>query len=234
MKAMIKTIDFAGIVLDNYSVHETIMNVEKNMSDHGFHTIEEVNMDTLMQAETDEVIKDALQMAEHTVIAEAGILDAVGAGSYQRRHEIEHHDFFYELMKRIERNHKTLFVIGDSMERVEQMCERIADRNPKCEIVGMEALDECSGATDAVVNEINALAPDVILSIIPSPQQEHFLMENREKMSAELWYGLGKIALGKPGSRLALKIRKLIRTHKLEKQLIRHSDEQEEKQKENE
>ena len=107
MKAMIKTIDFAGIVLDNYSVRETIMNVEKNMSDQGFHTIEEVNMDTLMQAETDEVIKDALQMAEHTVIAEAGILDAVGAGSYQRRHEIEHHDFFYELMKRIERNHKT-------------------------------------------------------------------------------------------------------------------------------
>ena len=229
---MIKTIDFAGIVLDNYSVRETIMNVEKNMSDQGFHTIEEVNMDTLMQAETDEVIKDALQMAEHTVIAEAGILDAVGAGSYQRRHEIEHHDFFYELMKRIERNHKTLFVIGDSMERVEQMCERISDRYPKCDIVGMESLDECSGATDAVINEINALAPDVVLSIIPSPQQEHFLMENREKISAELWYGLGKIELGKKRSRLALKIHKLIRTHKLEKQLIRHSDEQEEKQKE--
>lgn len=229
---MIKTIDFAGIVLDNYSVRETIMNVEKNMSDQGFHTIEEVNMDTLMQAETDEVIKDALQMAEHTVIAEAGILDAVGAGSYQRRHEIEHHDFFYELMKRIERNHKTLFVIGDSMERVEQMCERILDRYPKCDIVGMEALDECSGATDAVINEINALAPDVVLSIIPSPQQEHFLMENREKISAELWYGLGKIELGKKRSRLALKIHKLIRTHKLEKQLIRHSDEQEEKLKE--
>lgn len=231
---MIKTIDFAGIVLDNYSVCETIMNVEKNMSDQGFHTIEEVNMDTLMQAETDEVIKEALQIVEHTVIAEAGILDAVGAGSYQRRHEIEHHDFFYELMKRIERNHKTMFVIGDSMERVEQMCELISDRYPKCEIVGMEALDECTGATDAVVNEMNAVAPDVILSIIPSPQQEHFLMENREKISAELWYGIGKIELGKARSRLALKIRKLVRTHKLEKQLIRHNDEQETKQNENE
>ena len=118
------------------------------------------------------------------------------------------------------------------MERVEQMCERISDRYPKCDIGGMEALDECSGATDAVINEINALAPDVVLSIIPSPQQEHFLMENREKISAELWYGLGKIELGKKRSRLALKIHKLIRTHKLEKQLIRHSDEQEEKQKE--
>ena len=231
---MIKTIDFAGIVLDNYSVRETIMNVEKNMSDQGFHTIEEVNMDTLMQAETDEVIKEALQIVEHTVIAEAGILDAVGAGSYQRRQEIEHHDFFYELMKRIERNHKTMFVIGDSMERVEQMCELISDRYPKCEIVGMEALDECTGATDAVVNEMNAVAPDVILSIIPSPQQEHFLLENREKITAELWYGIGKIELGKARSRLALKIRKLVRTHKLEKQLIRHNDEQETKQNENE
>ena len=45
---MIKTIDFAGIELDNYTVREMIMNVEKDMSDHGFHTIEEVNMDTLM------------------------------------------------------------------------------------------------------------------------------------------------------------------------------------------
>ena len=54
---MIKTIDFAGIELDNYTVREMIMNVEKDMSDHGFHTIEEVNMDTLMLAETDELVR---------------------------------------------------------------------------------------------------------------------------------------------------------------------------------
>ena len=84
---MIKTIDFAGIELDNYTVREMIMNVEKDMSDHGFHTIEEVNMDTLMLAETDELVRKAIGFAEHTVIAENGILEAVGAGSYQHRHE---------------------------------------------------------------------------------------------------------------------------------------------------
>lgn len=66
---MIKTIDFAGIELDNYTVREMIMNVEKDMSDHGFHTIEEVNMDTLMLAETDELVRKAIGFAEHTVIA---------------------------------------------------------------------------------------------------------------------------------------------------------------------
>lgn len=119
---MIKTIDFAGIELDNYTVREMIMNVEKDMSDHGFHTIEEVNMDTLMLAETDELVRKAIGFAEHTVIAENGILEAVGAGSYQHRHEIEHHDFFFELMKRVERNHQTVFVIGDTTEHVEKTC----------------------------------------------------------------------------------------------------------------
>ena len=75
---MIKTIDVAGIELDNYTVRETIMNVEKKMSDSGFHTIEEVNMDMLIQAESDEVIREALASVEHTVIAEREILEAVG------------------------------------------------------------------------------------------------------------------------------------------------------------
>ena len=64
---MIKTIDFAGIELDNYTVREMIMNVEKDMSDHGFHTIEEVNMDTLMLAETDELVRKAIGFAEHKI-----------------------------------------------------------------------------------------------------------------------------------------------------------------------
>ena len=62
-EVMIKTIDFAGIELDNYTVREMIMNVEKDMSDHGFHTIEEVNMDTIMLAE---LVRKAIGFAEHT------------------------------------------------------------------------------------------------------------------------------------------------------------------------
>ena len=164
---MIKTIDVAGIELDNYSVRETIMNVEKNMSDNGFHTIEEVNMEMLLQAESDEVIREALASVEHTVIAERGILEAVGADSYQRKHEIDHHDFFYEMMKRIERNRKTIFVVGEKMEQTEQMCERIMELYPKCEVIGAEAIEECSGNLDALINEINSQTPDVIISVIP-------------------------------------------------------------------
>lgn len=223
---MIKTIDFAGIELDNYTVREMIMNVEKDMSDHGFHTIEEVNMDTLMLAETDELVRKAIGFAEHTVIAENGILEAVGAGSYQHRHEIEHHDFFFELMKRVERNHQTVFVIGDTTEHVEKTCAFCQSILENARSWEQKRLKTVRGA-DAMVNEINALTPDMILSVLPSPDQEHFLMENCEKLSAGLWYGIGSWDFTKRRQGLLGNIRNLIRTHKLERQLIHYHGKQE-------
>lgn len=223
---MIKTIDFAGIELDNYTVREMIMNVEKDMSDHGFHTIEEVNMDTLMLAETDELVRKAIGFAEHTVIAENGILEAVGAGSYQHRHEIEHHDFFFELMKRVERNHQTVFVIGDTTEHVEKTCAFYQSILENARSWEQKRLKTVRG-TDAMVNEINALTPDMILSVLPSPDQEHFLMENCEKLSAGLWYGIGSWDFTKRRQGLLGNIRNLIRTHKLERQLIHYHGKQE-------
>lgn len=83
------------------------------------------------------------------------------------------------------------------------------------------------GGTDAMVNEINALTPDMILSVLPSPDQEHFLMENCEKLSAGLWYGIGSWDFTKRRQGLLGNIRNLIRTHKLERQLIHYHGKQE-------
>lgn len=222
---MIKTIDVAGIQLDNYTVREAIMDVERDMSDQGFHTIEEVNTDTLMLAASDEAVRETLMTLEHTVISEVSILEAVGAGNYQRRHEVEHHDFFYELMRRIERNHKTVYLIGDTEVRTAQMQESLEVLYPKVQVAGVESLDHWDGAIDAVINEMNAATPDVIISMLPSPMQEHFLLENKDKLSANLWYGMGNLDPAKDKRGILHLIRKVIRTHKLEKQIHSYSQE---------
>jgi N-acetylglucosaminyldiphosphoundecaprenol N-acetyl-beta-D-mannosaminyltransferase len=221
---MIKTIEVAGISLDNYTVRESIMGIEKRFDDHGFHIIEEVNMEMLMMAETDETVVEALRAADFTVIGEAQILEAVGASSYQRKHEIEHHDFFREMMKRVERNHKTLFIIGGEAEGLAQMKERITELYPRCSIIGTEALEECGGATDNIVNLVNSLAPDVILSIVPHPEQEHFLMQYKDKLSAGLWYGVGKVKPDTGKRKLGDILRGLVRARKFEKQVKQYND----------
>lgn len=96
---MIKKIDIAGLQLDNYTVREMIMRVDRRISEKILTTIEEVNMDTLALAESDEEVKQSLEACDYTVIADEGILRAVSADTLQRRHEIEDHDFFYEFLR---------------------------------------------------------------------------------------------------------------------------------------
>lgn len=198
---MIKKIDIAGIELDNYTVREAIMLLEKNMGSQIFTTLEEVNMKTLLLAETDERVREALELLDYSVIAESGILSAVGEESMQRKREIEEHDFYFELLKRLERNHKTIFLLGKKQEEVDQALQTIGEDFPKCGIAGAEAFESCVGTMDAIVNEINAATPDVVISILPTPEQEYFLLDNRNKLSTTLWYGMGneKIAHKKRG-----------------------------------
>lgn len=223
---MIKTIEVVGIQLDNYTVRETIMNLERDMQDQGFHTIEEVNTNTLMLAVADKDVRAALTVLEYTVISEIGILEAVGAASYQRRHEIEHHDFFHELMRRIERNRRSVYVIGDTPERTEAMVQFLSERYQRCPLAGTVALEGLESKIDAVINEINAVTPDVVISILPSPKQERFLLENKDKLSANLWYGIGTLALTNDKRSVTDFFRRSFRTYKLKKQINSYCESQ--------
>ena len=184
---MIKKIDIAGLQLDNYTVREMLMRVDRRISEKILTTIEEVNMDTLALAESDEEVKQALEACDYSVIADEGILRAASADTLQRRHEIEDHDFFYELFKRLERNDKKIFVIAESQKAVDEAEEFLLGLFDRARISGKGVLDDSPGCSENLVNEINIVSPDAIASFLPSPSQEKFLLHNREKLLMNLW-----------------------------------------------
>jgi N-acetylglucosaminyldiphosphoundecaprenol N-acetyl-beta-D-mannosaminyltransferase len=73
--------------------------------------------------------------------------------------------------------------------------EILAEGYEKLQIVGEYSIEEYPDDPDRLINEINSAAPDVVLSVMPTPDQEEFLSQNRSKLLAKLWYGLGDIAL---------------------------------------
>lgn len=224
---MIKKINVVGIQLDNYTVREMIMNVERMLSDNIFECIQEVDMDTLSLASNDEQVKEMLDSLTYTIISDVGILRAAGVETMQRKHEREEHDFFFELLKRIERNHKTVFLLANKSENITWLEEIISNEFPKVQVVGKIAIDEAV-CGEAVVNDINAETPDVIISTMPSPIQEHFLCENKDKLSANLWYGMGDGRFDKKNRGLLGKILNCIKISRLAKN-INEYEEQEEK-----
>ena len=79
------------------------------------------------------------------------------------------------------------------------------------------ALDECGSTEEGVINNINLLAPDIIVSVLPSPKQEYFLLQNKVKLSARLWYGVGSGKITGHKHSLKYMLLKKLRKHKLMK-----------------
>ena len=212
---MIKEINVAGIKLDNYSVRESMMMLEKALSTGMFTIVEEVNMKTLLLAQENEVVKEAIESVDMAVIADADILKAVEEPSLQRRAETEENAFFFQLMKRLDRNKKSVFLLGQTEEEIKIAEEYINDEFSHILIVGKQALENCSGATEGIVNNINMVVPDVIISVLPTPIQEEFLVEYKDMISTNLWYGIGQDRFGVQKRSLKSIVLKWFRSRKL-------------------
>lgn len=214
---MIKEIIVAGIKLYNYSALENLTQIVKNLEANVFTSIEEVYMKTILLAKEDESVKEALEAMDVTVIAEAGILDAVGQVTIFRKAEIERREFFLQLMKILERNGHTVYVLGEAKEKIAETCQYIADEFPRIKMVGSIALNEVEGTEDGVVNEINMIAPDVIISVLPSPKQELFFKDYKSMLLTKIWYGIGAEKIVDSKLTIPAKIKKFIREHTLKR-----------------
>lgn len=188
---MIKEITVAGIKLNSYTALENLTRISKSLDQKVFTTVEEIYMRTLLLAKEEEEIQKVVESLDVTVIAESDVFEAVGENTSARRKEIEKREFFHQLMRILERNKYTTLLLGETREEVEETSEYILEEFSRLNIVGRIAVEECNGASEGIINDINMLAPDVILSVLPSPKQEYFLGEHRAMLSAKLWYGVG-------------------------------------------
>ncbi len=221
---MIKKIEILGMNLDNYTVREAMLQVEVFLTNDTMNTIENISMEMLVKAQNDEVLKECIEQLDLAIISEKEILKAAGVMSAQRMRETAENEFAQEFMKRIVRNNKTVYLLGDTSEQIEKLQEFLTEKYPKLKVSGSYALEECTGDFDNIINEINIAETDVIFSVLPTPQQEYFLKENVGKFNAKIWYGLGVNYARKRGvSEVAEFAKKLVHKGMLHSMLSRYN-----------
>ena len=137
-------------------------------------------------------IKECVEQADLVVVEDPEILSVAGINSSQRIREAEDHLFFTELLKRLQRGQQQVYLVASKNAALEKIQEILRERYEKLHIVGQYSIEDYPDDLDRMINEINSAAPDVIISVMPTPQQEEFLVANRSKLLAKLWYGLGE------------------------------------------
>lgn len=196
---MIKKIDILGMQVDNYTVRESLLRLDTFMSSNVLNIIETVTMKQLISAAENTMIKDCLEQADLCIIGDGEILAETGNATLQRMKEIREQDFMNELIKRVVRNKKRVFLIANTREEVERAQEFFVSMNSKFTLEGNYALEECAGDFDIIVNELNVTTPDIIISILDSPMEEEFVLAHKDKINACVWYGIGTSYYQKTG-----------------------------------
>ncbi|MCI9176229.1 MAG: WecB/TagA/CpsF family glycosyltransferase [Lachnospiraceae bacterium] len=190
---MIKKLEILGITLNNDTVAEAMVLVEEFLGSTMMNTIEAISMDTLVKTQEDDRLKECIEQLDLAVVSDKEILKAAGETSRQRIQETVNNDFFKEFAKRASGNGRNVFLLGETKEQLEALEEFLAENYSGIQIAGRFGLADCTGDYDMVINEINIAEPDVIMSVLASPRQEYFLQDNREKLNAKIWYGLGEV-----------------------------------------
>ena len=79
---MIKKIDIMGIGLDNYTVRESMRQVENYLSNDVLNTIENISMQMLIASGTDPVVHNVISELDLSVIGGEGDLKGGGCGQH--------------------------------------------------------------------------------------------------------------------------------------------------------
>lgn len=191
---MKKEIQLLGMTFPNYSLREELMIAQEALKDERLHLFLTASMQSLVRlnGSESEQVKSCVEQADLVIVDDPEILGVAGITASQRIHEAQEHLFFAEFMKRLVRGQQQVYLLASNGAALEKIKEMLGDRYEKLQIVGQYSIEDYPDDLDRMINEINSAAPDVVLSVMPTPDQEEFLAENRSKILAKLWYGLGE------------------------------------------
>lgn len=208
-----KEINLLGLNLRDYTLREKMRMIDAYFGHGALGTVGFVSTKTLMQAGEDATQKEWLESVDVLEYCDTDILRVAGIGGRSRLKEIENNSFLNELMRRIARERRTVYLVSDTRESMQILESDLEDG--QVQIAGKCILQE-EGAdlkADAVINDINDKAPSVILVLSDYPLQASFVFHNKRRINADIWIGLPKDrpVSGEGGKKHHLFVRKLQR-----------------------
>lgn len=188
-----------GISLVDLTAKEGLRQAEQYLHNGALNTVTYLTAQTLAQAAQDERMKALLEESDMTLCVEPDILEAAGLANAGRIREIEDRVFLKEFLKRLVRQQKSVYVLGETKEQAAALTEMLTGQQESLRVVDSRGYEEFEGQRERLMNALNEAAPDVIFSRMTWPLDLELMREGRRFLNAELWLALPEKAMPKKG-----------------------------------
>lgn len=193
-------IDIFDIGIDALTAKDTLKKIVQYMKSETLSTVEVVTLELLVQGQDNLEWREQMNQMDLVLLGERDILDAseripglLDASESLDSHlmkDLEKKVFFKMFLKYLQRSQKKVFLLAGREEDLLLLKEAVRPlmRMPEA---GWAVLPKDSGLEESIINDINSVEPDCILSVLPYPAQESFISDAKALLNARVWIGLG-------------------------------------------
>ncbi len=185
-----KVIDVLGMQITDYPLKEAIKLSLKYISSGAMNTIYYVSSQVLLDAGDHPQQKEWLESMDLILYGEPTVLDVLGEKTRERKNEIKQDMFLHEFIKKIARGKQSVYLIMDSEDKANGLEKYLQELHSSVNVIGKYIWDEETSKAEELVNELNDVSPDVIISKLPNAVQLKLICENRRMINASVWVAL--------------------------------------------
>ena len=180
-----------SLPVDVLSMDESIDEAERLIAAGGCHQHVVVNAAKIVKAETDPELRASIENAAIVNIDGQAVVWAARALGAEVQERVAGIDFMDELLARAADRGWSVYFLGATDEVVSRVVEVERDRHRGLRIAGSRNGFWSKDEEAAVVAEIAAAKPTIVLLAIPSPNKERFAAAHLDAMGASLVVGVG-------------------------------------------
>lgn len=176
--------------MDPVTMEELHAEISRLIRDREHALVLNVNAHCLNLCYRDGKLRDLMNRAAVVFCDGAGVMLAARILGERIPERITYADWMWQLAEFAEAEGYSLYFLGGRPGFADDAAERLKERCPDLKVVGVHHgyFDRSSGSpeNEAVIEEINAIRPDILLVGFGMPLQEYWLMRNWSRIDASV------------------------------------------------
>ena len=185
-------INVLELELHNDTAKEAMQKVMEYMKTEPLSIVEFISSDSLLLSKDDEVLRDNISQADLVLTIEKSFLELAGVTDRKRLQEAENGLLLKMILHYFHKNQSRVFLLAESEEDRTRLAEYFEHYYSGIHLVGAEIVSSDRAMDDMILNSINGVEAECVISVLPSPLQETFVVRNRILLNTRVWLGLGK------------------------------------------
>ncbi len=182
--------DIMGVKVDLVSEDYLLYITNEYLSNSKLNMYFLLTTELCLKAQEDEAYRQYIEDADLVLPSEKHIVDMQGELA-EDKNVVLSYNSLVTMAKRL-REEKAIYLLCQDEDEVRRVTEFCKHTISKFNIRGTYCYDDHFG-DEQIVNAINGVAPDILISTLPSPLQEQWIMENRTQVNAKLFIGMGGV-----------------------------------------